>query len=369
MDKSPSDALGTLKDTLEATREPFEIGEDRAHRTIKDAYDNAMSSDTPPLLKPVSTYDPEQEQYPIEFHGTPDREWLPFTLDGHGVGTALGHEGVEGDILQIHAPTEGGQGCYKKPAILRNVSLQGGDGGAQIHIAGVPNGRIRDVVATGPGIGVQWTAPFLEDMVPDSAHSFGWDLHGVTAWGCQTGFRAGRGASIHSTGFTQCRANNCRGAGVAISGAANIVWRGGDSQLNGGFGFSLRDCEAATIRDAYIEGNGRRKDAKNDVPLEIYGKNADGLTVDGCYFHGINPRTVEHDYKTVQRALNVHESQSAAFTNNLARRYGDGLIASMSGSDVEAHGNQIQDDSVLVAANTSDSTITEYGHPIDAGEA
>lgn len=365
MTPSPDDALGELEDAISDLHEPYQIGDDYEFRTVQDAYDDAMTEGVPPLLDLTASYHPQRDQYPLTFHGTPDsREWIRFAIDGHGV-AQLGHAGVTGDVIQIHGPPGGGQYAYKKPATLQGFTIRGGSGGSQIHIAGVPNGRIATLICAGPGDGIKWSGPWL-DMDVDMSHSFGWNLHGVTAWGTQTGFGAGPRAGAHSTTFTDCRANACTGTGLAFKGAANVVWRGGDIQLCKRFGAALRECLSPTIRDAYIEGNGRAV----DYPLEIYARTTTGLTVDANYFHGTNPRPVTHEYNWVQRGVNLQDSRGASITNNTALRYGEGLVAAHTNSSAEVHNNtQHQDDAPILGRITSDSTVTEYGQPINGTEA
>lgn len=367
------DELDEREDGLPTQGNPYAIGAECDHQTIQAAYDAALQAGAYPQLQITQSYDPTAETYPIQLTGHPKtRAWHPFTLQGYGPGCQIGHTGVTGDIIQVHGPPAGGQEAYKKPAVLRDFRTRGGDGGAQIHIAGLPNGRIRDVLLLGRGHGVQWTAPFLEMATTDdgseiTSHSFGWDLHSVTAWGCQAGFKAGRGASAHSTSFTHCRANNCYGAGLHWSGAVSLTWRGGDIQLNRAYGAALRGCEAVTIRDAYVEGNGRTKDTSTELPVEVYAKDTNALTIDSCYFHGINPRSVTHEYNEVQRGVNVHDSKAVNVTNNHVRRYGDGFVSAMNNSQVELHGNHIpsDDDTTLTGKVTRDSTITAWGDALE----
>lgn len=363
---SPTEAFERLQDELQDLHEPYLVGDDYQFRTVQGAYDDAMREGVPPCIRLTDSYQSRRDDYPLTFNGTPDsREWLPFALDGQGTPSTIGHPDVTGDIIQIHGPPEGGQGSYKKPCTLSGFRMEGGTDGSQIHIAGLPNGRIRDVIAIGDGNGVSWTGPYLDmNEGVDQSHSFGWNLSGVTAWGGRTGFSATQSAGAHSTSFDHCRANANNGPGVYFEGAASVTWSGGDIQLNQGFGASVRNCDSFTLRDVYVEGNSRGK----EFPIEIYGDGADGLTVDDCYCHGINPRGAGgHDYSWVQRVVNVHNSEGVTVKDNLARKYGDGLVTAMTGSAVEVHGNTFPEgDCEKYGRITQDSTVTEWGQPVDA---
>lgn len=365
MPLSTSDALNQLTSALRRFRDPYGIGHSQNYQTLQGAYEAAMDAGESPHLQIKEDYHPRDETYPVVMHGRQNGDWIPFDLSGPGMGNdraQLGHKDVKGDVLQLHGPPGGGQYSYKKPAVIRNLRIRnGGDKNtAHIRIAGLPNGRIRDTELAGSGNGVQWQGPFL-DMAEGvgQSHSFGWHLNSVEAWGPHNAFQAGPQGGAHSTMFSDCRANNCR-TGLQFKGASNVVWRGGDIQLCKGFGAALRECLSTTIRDCYIEGNGRHI----DYPIEVYARTCSGLTIDSNYFHGTNPRDTTHDYNWVQRGINLQDSRGVNVTNNTAVRYGDGLLSAHTMSEAEAHGNHEYKSSPIYGYIGGDSTVTEYGTPI-----
>lgn len=339
----------------------FTVGDTAEFLTISGAYEAATDEDKVAHIQLSRDYHPEEEDYPIEFYGDSDRNWFPVRLEGRGQGVStIGHSEVESDVIRVHAPREGGHMAYANPFTARDFSVRGGNGNSQIRIGGMPNGVLENIILEGVGHGVHWDGTW-EEMKTDNdgdeitSHSFGWRVTNVEAWGCKIGFLTEPWAGAHSTEFTGCKANACRSRGLLFQNAANCKWRGGALQLNMAFGASIRNCQSFSLRDAYIEGNGRGR----DFPIELYARDADGLLIDGVRFHGINPRSVKHNYDWVQRAINIHDSVGVGITNCLGLRYGEGMISLM--NDTEAEVNNIvapDDNAPIFGYVTNDSTIT-----------
>lgn len=268
------------------------------------------------------SYDPTAESYPITCDA--DR---PLVIAGHGPGVSqLGHDAVrETPVLDVVGH---GAHTYKRAPTLRNVSVVGGS--PAIRIRAAPFASLSNVYVDADGHGVHVAA--------GDDNSYGLTFFNVQAWNCGgDGFRLDADAGPHSAQFYGCHATACGGVGFRIRGYNTNV-HGGTSQLNHSHGFDVRS-PVASIRDVYVEGNGR----KEEYPVEIYGKAAHGLAVENCYFHGATPRDVWHDYDTVRRGVNLHESASVTVEQNVFRKYGDAFFAGFDCEDVERARNYALD--------------------------
>lgn len=215
-----------------------------------------------------------------------------------------------------------GPGTYGSPVYFNRLAVDG-----TLKLVDAPQTMLSDVVLTGASHGLH-VASETDD----------WGSYGIRAQRVYAvnnsgdGFRLDTNASTHSSHFVDCLSQANKGAGYRIRGYANSI-RGGTVQLNHGAGVDVR-APACTVRDAYVEGNGRAE----ETPVEIYGQEAHGLSVKDCYFHGINPRSTTHDHKYVQRAVNVHESKSVSVVDNSYRKYPDAFVKSF-GAEVREVGN------------------------------
>ncbi|WP_101298156.1 right-handed parallel beta-helix repeat-containing protein [Halegenticoccus soli] len=277
-----------------------------AFDTVQAAYDEAPR-DRGVSIELTGAYDPSAESYPIALHADGD-DFAPFALRGQGPSvTRIGHDDVGGDVLSIRGAGPAG---YSYPFTIENLRVHGGEGGAGIAVESSPQGIVDTVVLRTKGHGVR---------VGEGEHgSYGTTFSNVQAWNCGgDGFRLDSGANPHSTHFYGCRATACRGVGFRLRGYKTAI-HGGTVQLCHSHGIDVRS-PAVSIRDAYVEGNGRRE----DHPVEVYGDGAHGLSVSGCYFHGATPRRCWHDRDCVLRAVNLHGSKGVAVRDCVYRRYGD----------------------------------------------
>lgn len=288
-----------------AFREFLGVGEARlgvvgAGDSVQDTFDEGFDR----VIVGVD-YDPSVESFPLDFDLT-DRS---LSLRGAGMNTTRfpGAIRVTGD----------GSDQYTRPATLSGFSVDAGSPG--IELTQAPYTRLADILLDTPdGSGFR-IAP-----ADSGQHTYGCQLWNVQAWNCGgAGFELERAAGPHGTTFVGCQAAANRGFGYQVRGA-NVTFHASGAQLNYNNGFEIRGTTQTVIGDScYVEGNSRN----NDTPVEIYGKNIRGLTVQNNYFHGINPRGANHDHKWVQRALNIHDSEVIRFRDCTNRRYGDAAAA------------------------------------------
>lgn len=274
----------------------------------------------------LNGYDPTVDSYPLVFD-----EDRPFAIEGCGPGVSqLGHEEADdGPIVDVVGH---GARTYKRAPTIQNLSVVGGSPGIRIRCA--PYASLSNVYVTAEGDGV---------VVATGEHNcYGTTMFNVQAWNCGgDGFRLETDAGPHATQFFGCQAIANKGVGFRLDGYKTSIF-GGSSQMNHGHGIDVRS-PAVSIKDAYIEGNGRRE----DYPVELYGHSAHGLTVADCYFHGATPREVWHDHDDVQRAINVHESRSVSLRDNVFRGYADAFFAGFDTKRERLQGNFALDQTSL----------------------
>ncbi|OYR39201.1 right-handed parallel beta-helix repeat-containing protein [Halorubrum sp. Eb13] len=319
--------------------------------------------------------------------------------DGYGTVAEAWADADDGDTVYVHSSYDAAEAGESFPIELdcreKQVTLCGGHPSASVIDAGETdktvlevvgagsgdyqnNPLVKDLKVVGGGIGLRLrAAPFasfenltfyrtadhavLVDGHPDSG-TFGTNWYNVQAWNCGgDGIRTDRSAAPHGTTLWGCRFTANRGAGVRFRGAA-CKMVGGTSQLNYDYGVETRGGNATLVSGAYVEGNARG----NDFPVEVYAKRADGLTVENTYFHGINPRGAEHGHDRVQRAVNVHDSEKLTVRDCVARRYGDGFVATFGcvDADVYAASHHLEETELFARDPTRNGNARARSHGV-----
>jgi len=297
------------------------VGGDKApYQTVQDAWDDAPYGD-PVSIAVTTGYDPTAESYPIRFTPNKDGEFKPLTLIGAGPSAVqLGHDGVEGNTIYLK-----GTGWHQseRPYCIGNLTVrnspQSGKDGLVIKDA--PFGMLENAVVSAGRHGINYCT--------DTDGCYGSTLNNVQVWNCgQHGVLLDEGSKSHSTHLYGCWIGGNGGNGINATGCYNVNVIGGTVQYNSGYGLSLWDSKAVTIRDVYLEGNA----SDIDYPVSLYGKNADGLTVASCYFNGsYYDRTGTNGLSRAKRGVNVHDSSGVQITNNLVRNYGNKFVAMFGG--------------------------------------
>jgi len=335
-----AEAKDTEQMDIETTQmesyESFEFGPDRlvlggtrvvgaeGYPTIAAAWEEAESGDE---IYVHTSYDAEAagEEFPIVL----DYEEKEVMLTGgHSSGSVIDASHTSENVIEVLGR---GHNDYRNNPVVQNLKLVGGGVGLRIRAA--PFSSYENLVFYQNGSHGVSIERYTD---PDSGDRKG--TFGATFSNCQVfsaggdGFYNDRMAMSHGTTYFGCRATNNDGVGFRLHGYTNKII-GGTSQLNGDYGIEARLGKASLVQGTYIEGNAR----SNDFPVELYARNADGLTVENCYFNGINPRGAEHGYEYVQRGVNVHETQKLSVRNCVARNYGQGLVALFSCEDTDVH--------------------------------
>ncbi len=293
------------------------VGDD-GYTTIADAWDAAADGDT---VYVHSSYDASAagESFPIELDC---REKQVTLTGGHPSASVIDAGSTDETVLEI---VGAGNGDYQNNPIVKDLKIVGGGLGLRLRAA--PFASFQNLVFYQTG-----SHAVLIDSHPDSG-TFGTNWYNLQAWNCGgDGIRMVRSAEPHGTTLWGCRFTANRGAGVRFRGTT-CKMIGGTSQLNYDYGVESRGGYANQISGAYIEGNARG----NDFPVELYARHTDGLTIESCYFHGINPRGANHNHDRVQRAVNVHDCEKLSVRDCVARRYGDGFLATFGCTDVDVH--------------------------------
>ncbi|WP_254822720.1 right-handed parallel beta-helix repeat-containing protein [Haloglomus halophilum] len=298
------------------------VGRD-GYDTIQGAWDDAHDGDT---VHVHSSYDAEAagEQFPIVLDYS---EKEVMVSGGHPSGSVVDASHASEDIFHVEGVA---QYDYRNHPILQNLKLVGGNVG--LRIKGAPHNLFQNLVVFETG---SHGITLEEGTGPDgdSLGSFGNTFLNCQVWNAGgDGFREFTAANPHATNYAYCKAMACQGVGFRLRGFMTKV-QGGDAELNHSYGFDIRSGQGIHLSNVYIEGNARDE----DYPLEVYGKNAHGLVIEGCYLHGINPRTTTHSYDWVQRGINVHDSRHVVVQNCTMRRYGDGGIALFGCADADVH--------------------------------
>lgn len=292
------------------------------HSTIQGAWDAASSGDQ---VYVHSSYDAQSggESFPIELDYL-DKE--VHVRGGHPSGSVIDAGDTDANVLEIKGT---GAQDYQNSPVVSNLTLKGGSVG--LRILGAPFSSYQNLLFHQTGShGIE----LCEREINGSKYgTFGSLLINCQAWNCGgNGFHLNTSAAPHGTTFTQCKATACTGMGFRLAGACVSVL-GGGTQLNYGFGIRANSTMALDIESVYIEGNSRRTEA--DAPTEVYLSSTDGTHIEDCYFHGINPRGANHDFKRVQRGISAHDSPGLTVSDCVVRRYGQGFLSLFGCADAE----------------------------------
>lgn len=299
------------------------VGRD-GYPTIKAAWDDAESGD---VIHVHSSYDAKAagESFPIELNYEEKEVMLS---GGHPSGSVIDASHTTENVIEVLGR---GTNDYRNNPVVQNLKIVGGSVGLRIRAA--PFASFNNLIFHETGSDAVRIEGYSD---PDSGrHKGSW---GTIFTNCQAftaggdGFTMTKDATAHGTTFQSCRATANKGAGFRLRGYTCKIF-GGTSQLNWDYGIEARLGKASIVQGTYIEGNSRG----NDFPVEVYAYNADGLTIDTCYFNGINPRTTSHDRKHVMRAVNVHSTQKLTIRNCVGRNYDDGFVALFSTEDADVH--------------------------------
>lgn len=283
-------------------------------------------------------YDPDVEDYPVVYDGDG-----AITIEGFGPGVSEFGPADEATVPALDI-TGDAHRSYQTTPTVRGLSIRGGSPGIRLRAS--PFATVEDVFLNADGHGA---------VIADGegrGGSFGVTFRNAQAWNCGgDGFRLQSGANPHGTRWIGCNATANQGVGVRVRGY-NCSFSGGVIQLNHGIGVGVRS-PSFTLENTYVEGNSRHGEPENDGyrPVELYAKNAHGLTVDGCYFHGLNPRGAAHDFRRVFRGVNVHDSGNVSVRDCVVRRYEDAFLAAFGCEefDVYASTHYIMDETPLIA--------------------
>lgn len=293
------------------------VGED-GYETIAAAWSAAADGDS---IYVHSSYDAQTagETFPIVLDYSEKEVML---TGGHPSGSVIDAGDADANVIEVI-----GRGVedYRNNPVVQNLKIVGGEIGLRVRRA--PFSSFDNLVFYDTG-----SHGMCIDSHPDGG-TFGTNWSNCQAWHCGgDGFRAVRSAQPHGTTYWGCRATANRGVGFRLRGTSSMLF-GGTSQLNYDYGIEVRSGWGVGITGVYIEGNARG----NDFPVEVYGRGADGLTIENCYFHGINPRGAEHNHDRVQRGVNVHDTEALTVRDCTARRYEDGFIAVFGCTDIDAY--------------------------------
>lgn len=316
------------------------VGVQRQYETIQAAIEDDAES-----ILVATDYDQTDESYPITITADNNGSWTPTAI--HGVGpnaVTVGDPDQRADIIQIH----GNGNHYGCPVQLSNLALASHPEATVVKVACLSSGLLENVIIQDSGTAVTLSSPYIQDY---TGGCFDWVIRDTDIWRCRNGVRIDGGADAHNVLLEKVDITACDGAGVYAEDCAAVTFRDGTVQLNQGFGFELRNTTNTTIDSAYVEGNARSR----DFPVEVYGKQANGLTIRDSYFHGINPRGANHEYDCVQRAVNLHDSEGAAVRDCDARRYGTSFAVSF-GNDLICDNVRLSDDTTL---SDVEANITE----------
>lgn len=292
------------------------------YSTIAEAWEAASTGDT---IMVTGSYDAQEagEEFPIVL----DYREKEVTLTGnHPSGSVIDAGGSDANVIEVIGR---GPDDYRNNPIVRDLKITGGDIGLRIRAS--PFASYRNLILHETGShGVKIDE--FEDLSGVRKGSFGMTFFNCQAWACGgDGFQSVKRANPHGTHYVSCRATACKGVGFRLRGSlARIL--GGDTQLNHDWGIEARTGKAITVTNTYVEGNSR----SNEFPVELYARGTPGLTIQNCYFHGINPRsTPGHDYDHVQRGVNLYDVQTASVHHCAGLRYGEGMIALLKCEDID----------------------------------
>lgn len=237
------------------------------YSTIAEAWDAASDGDT---ILVTGTYDAQEagEEFPVTLVY---REKEVTLAGGHPAGSVVDAGGTGENVIEVVGL---GQDDYRNNPIVRDLTITGGNVG--LHLRAAPFASFRNLITYRTGShGVDIDE--FEDLDGVRKGSFGITFFNCQAWGCGgDGFRSTREADPHGTTYLSCRATACDGVGFRLRGSSaeilSVI-----AQLNHDWGIEARRGRAISVANAYVEGNSR----SNEFPLEMYARNAPGLTVRG----------------------------------------------------------------------------------------
>ncbi|AQL44664.1 hypothetical protein BV210_18025 (plasmid) [Halorientalis sp. IM1011] len=329
---------GTMSDTSSMDDEPetFEFGGDRlilggtrvvgddGYSTIAAAWADAASGDT---VYVHSSYDAEEagEQFPIQLNYEEKEVML---TGGHPSGSVIDASHTNANVIEVLGR---GMNDYRNNPLVQNLKIVGGNIGLRVRAA--PYSTYNNLVFYKNGSHGVSIEPYTD---PDSGRdkgTWGATFNDCQAWSCgDNGFNTHKDALPHGTTFMNCKATWNGGVGFNLRGYTNKII-GGTTQLNDSYGIKAKLGKGSLIQGVYLEGNSRQA----DFPVELYATNADGLSVQNCYFNGINPGPTAHDHDHVLRGVNVHDTQKLSVRDCTVRNYGQGFISLFSCSDADVY--------------------------------
>lgn len=292
--------------------------------TIRAAWEAANSGDS---IYIHSTYDAQAagEEFPIRLDF---REKEVMLTGGHPSGSVIDASHVDRNVIEVVGE---GHGDYRNDPVVQNLKVVGGNVG--LTIVGAPFSSYQNLVFNRTASHAVEVRKYDADGT--TYGTFGTTFYNCQAWGCGgTGFYLSGDSAPHGTTFLCCTATACGDVGFRLRGASTKMI-GGVSQLNRGWGIEVRGGYNALVQGVYIEGNARGPE--HSMPTECYVRDADGLSVEHCYFHGIYPRSAEHDFARVQRGITAHDTVGLTTRACTVRRYERGYLALYNCTDVDVH--------------------------------
>lgn len=319
------------------------VGKD-GYDTIDAAWKKADSGDT---VYVHSTYDAKSagEEFPIRLDFR-DKEVM--LTGGHPSGSVIDASHTDRNVIEV---VGAGHSDYRNNPVVQNLKIVGGNVGLKIF--GAPSSSYENLVFHQTGSHAVEVCKYDADGTVYG--TFGTSFTNCQAWGCAgNGFHLNTDASPHGTMFAYCKATACGGHGFRLAGSS-VKILGGGTQLNYGWGIVARGGFNSLVQGVYIEGNARGSD--HGMPTEVYVRNADGISFEHCYFHGIYPRGADHDFDRVQRGITAHDTAGLRTRACTVRRYGEGFLALYGCTDAEIHrGSQVLREAQLFGGGTGTRT-------------
>ena len=297
---------------------------ENGYQTIQDAWNAASDGD---MVVVTGEYDPSEEDFPIVF----DYREKEVSISGNHSRTEIDASHQNEHILEVIGV---GVGDFRNVPLIQNLKLVGGRNA--VRARGAPNAKFYNLVAF-----LQDGHGFVVDHY-DGRGAQGTRFVNCQAWTCGgSGWHFTHDAQAHGSLLFGCNAtwNGYNGTlpGMTIRGFSTRVLAS-TIQVNSGTGIVADFGGSITVKDCYMEANGREADHAVNVRFEgVSGGVIESNYLNAATYGSSGRQTNARNRSALHVGVELHNTYRCQFRANvLGRRlYQDGVVAITGSSSLD----------------------------------